>query len=143
MMVTMTTTRGGRDHASLQRRLEVLKLPVVPLELRGFLAPADRAEMEREPEAVGVGPGGTPFAVWSHRKDPRRKQVTWHRGGKGIRILGAIAMETNLSVSFVQPLPEGRVLLAAARARPDELNAEVWTHDGELVHRGHLGDAIT
>ncbi|SFF14821.1 hypothetical protein SAMN05421541_106403 [Actinoplanes philippinensis] len=141
-MIAMTTKREGRDHASLQRRLEVLKLPVVPLEHHGFLAPADRAEMKREPETVGVGPDGTAFAVWSHRQNSRHKQVTWHLGGKGIRILGAIDVETDLRVSFVQPLPEGRVLLAAARAGRGELNGEVWTHDGDLEHRGHLGDAI-
>ncbi len=128
-MVTMTT-QGERDHAGLLRRLEALKLPVVPLERHGFLAPSDRAEMKREPDAVGVGPDGTAFAVWSHRKSSRRKQVTWHLGGKGIRILGAIDMETDLRVSFVQALPEGRVLLAAARAGRGELNGEVWTQDG-------------
>ncbi|GAA2579067.1 hypothetical protein GCM10010435_64880 [Winogradskya consettensis] len=45
-------------------------------------------------------------------------------------------------MSFVQPLPEGRVLLAAARAGRGELNGEVWTRDGDLEHHGHLGDAI-
>ncbi|MEU8390864.1 hypothetical protein [Micromonospora sp. NPDC048843] len=103
----MTTPRGERDQASLQRRLDVLKLPVVPLERHGFLTPSDRADMEREPEAVGVGPDGTAFAVWSNRIDSRRKQVTWHVGGKGIRTVGAIDVETDLRVSFVQPLRIG------------------------------------
>lgn len=76
MMVTMTTTRGDGDHASLQRRLEVLKLPVVPVEHHGFLAHSDRGAMRREPDAVGVGSDGTAFAVWSHRKNSRREQVT-------------------------------------------------------------------
>ncbi|MEU4156179.1 hypothetical protein [Actinoplanes sp. NPDC026670] len=138
----MTTTQGERDHASLLRRLEVLKLPVVPLEQHGFLAPSDRTEMKVEPDAVGVGPVGTAFAVWSHRKSSRRKQVTWHLGGKGNRILGSVDMETDLRVRFVQPLTEGRVLLAAARARRGEFNGEVWTRDGDLEHQGHLGDAI-
>ncbi|MEU0547049.1 hypothetical protein [Micromonospora sp. NPDC005979] len=138
----MTTRRGERDQASLQRRLEVLKLPVVPLERHGFLTPADCADMEREPEAVGVGPDGTAFAVWSHRTASRRKQVTWHAGGNGVRIVGAIDVETDLRVSFVQPLPEGRVLLVAARAGSGVTNGEVWTYDGDLEHRGHLGDAI-
>ncbi|WP_157751872.1 hypothetical protein [Actinoplanes derwentensis] len=138
----MTTTRGESDQASLQRRLEVLKLPVVPLKRHGFLAPSGRANTEREPEAVGVGPDGTAFAVWSHRMDSRRKQVTWHLGGKGIRTVGAIDVQTDLRVSFVQPLPEGRVLLAAARAGRGEINGEVWTRDGSLESQGHLGDAI-
>lgn len=45
-------------------------------------------------------------------------------------------------MSFVQPLPEERVLLAAARAKPGAVNAEVWTSSGELRHRGYIGDAI-
>jgi hypothetical protein len=142
MMVLMTTTRGERDQASLERRLEVLKLPVVPLERHGFLEPANRADMEHAPEAVGVGPDGTAFAVWSHRRDSRRKQVTWHLGGKGTPIVGAIDVETDLRVSFVQPLPEGRVLLAMARTGRGTNNGEVWTSDGDLECRGHLGDAI-
>jgi hypothetical protein len=142
MMVPMATERSVDDQAGLQRRLEVLKLPVVPLERHGFLAPSARADMRREPEAVGAGPDGTAFAVWSHRTEIRRKQVTWHRGGKGIRILGAVDVETDLRVSFVQPLPEGRILLAAGRTGRDGLNGEVWTRDGDLECRGHLGDAI-
>lgn len=42
----------------------------------------------------------------------------------------------------MQPLPEQRILLAAARVRSGAVNAEVWTSDGDLVHRGNLGDAI-
>ncbi len=142
MMAVMTTRRGERDQASLQRRLEVLQLPVVPLERHGFLTPADRADMEREPEAVGVGPDGTAFAVWSHRTASRRKQVTAHLGGNGVRIVSAIDVDTDLRVSFVQPLPAGRVLLAAGRTEGGAINGEVWTRDGDLEHRGHLGDAI-
>jgi hypothetical protein len=135
-----TQTQSERDHADLQRRREVLKLPIVPLERQGLLMPSDRARMEREPDAVGVGPDGTAFAVWSHRGDPRRKQVTWRLlGGQDVAV---IEVETDLRVFFVQPLPEGRVLLAAARARRGELNGEVWSPAGELEHRGHLGDAI-
>ncbi len=74
-------------------------------------------------------------------RDSRRKQVTWHLGGKG-PVVGALDVETDLRVSFVQPLPEGRVLLAAARAGHGGLNGEVWTRDGDLEHQGHLGDAI-
>jgi hypothetical protein len=140
MMLVMRTTQAERDQANLQRRLEVLKLPTVPLEHHGFVMPSDRAGMQSEPEAVGVGPDGTAFGVWSHRQDPRRKQVTWHPGGKELG--GAIAVETELRVRFVQPLPDGRVLLAAARAGRGELNSGVWTRDGDLEHRGHLGDAI-
>jgi hypothetical protein len=121
----MRRTQAERDQAQLQRRLEVLKLPVVPLEHHGFVMPSDRAGMQVEPEAVGVGPDGTALAVWSHRKDPTRKQVTWHFGDKEVG--GAIDVQTDLRLSFVQPLPEGRVLLAAARAGHGEPNGTVWT----------------
>jgi len=140
MMLVMRRTQAERDQANLRRRLEVLKLPVVPLEHHGSVMPSDRAGMQSEPEAVGVGPDGTAFAVWSHRQDPTGKQVTWHFGGK--EVSGAIDVETDLRLSFVQPLPEGRVLLAAARAGHGAPNGAVWNPNGDLEHRGHLGDAI-
>ncbi|WP_285600222.1 hypothetical protein [Kineosporia sp. NBRC 101731] len=66
--------------------------------------------------------------------------MTWHLDSK--QVSGAIDVESDLRPSFVQPLPGGRVLLAAARARNAGPNGEVWTPDGDLEHRGHLGDAI-
>lgn len=140
MMLVMRKTQAERDQASLQRRLEVLKLPVVPLELHGFVMPSDRAGLQSEPEAVGVGHDGTAFAVWPHRTNARRKQVSWHLGGK--EVAGAVDVETDLQVRFVQPLPQGRLLLAAARARRGAVNGEIWTGSGDLEHGGHLGDAI-
>jgi hypothetical protein len=137
----MAKTQAERNRSSLQRRLEVLKLPVVALTHHGYLKPTDRGEWQREPEAVGVGPDGTAFAVWPHRKEARRKQVTSHSGGGDI--VTAVDVETALRVSFVQPLPNSRLLLAAARSRHDSLpNTEVWTGGGELIHAGDLGDAI-
>ncbi|GAA0808502.1 hypothetical protein [Spirilliplanes yamanashiensis] len=133
------TTHADRDRRSLHRRSENLGLPVVPLRRHGWVRPSDRALVTSEPQAVGVGPGGTALAVWTHRRTPRRKQVTVHDGGE---LAGAIDVETDLAVSFVQPLPGERVLLAAARARPGETNAEVWTDGGVLERRGSLGDAI-
>ncbi|MBB5801075.1 hypothetical protein F4560_000843 [Saccharothrix ecbatanensis] len=135
------STHAERDQASLRRRLEVLKLPVVSLRRHGFVMPADRVATMPEPEAVGVGPDGTAFAVWPYRDGGNRKQVTWHVGGRR-RVIGAVDVETDLRVSFVQPLPEGHVLLAAARAKRGAVNAEVWTGSGELRHSGHIGDAI-
>ncbi len=140
-MMSVMSAQAERDEASLRRRLEVLKLPVASLQRHGFVMSADPAVTVREPEAVGVGPDGTAFAVWSYRADVNRKQVTWHVGGRR-RVVGAVDVETDLRVSFVQPLPEGRVLLVAARAEAGAVNAEVWTSSGELRHSGYLGDAI-
>ncbi len=139
----MLAMRTGVEHdrANLLRRLEVLKLPVAPLQRRGFVMPAYAAGTMPEPEAVAVGPDGTALAVWRFREGANRKQVTWHVPGRR-RVIGAIDIETDLRVSFVQPLTEGRLLLASGRARTGEANAEVWTGNGDLQHRGHLGDAI-
>jgi hypothetical protein len=140
MLLTMRT-EAERDRANLQRRLEVLKLPVVPLERQGLVMSADPGQTMPVPEAVGVGPDGTALAVWRFRQDVTRKQVTWHTAGRR-RVIDAVDVATDMQVSFVQPLPGGHVLLAASRARAEEANGEVWTGSGELQHRAHLGDAI-
>ncbi|WP_327007162.1 hypothetical protein OHA72_07730 [Dactylosporangium sp. NBC_01737] len=128
------------DRRSLQRRLEVLRLPVVPLTLHGELRPRHPQDWKYQPEAVGVGPDGTAFAVWPHRDDAHRKRVTSHAGTS---ITATIDITTDLTTSFVQPLPDGHVLLVAARTRPGAPpNAQVWTGDGRLARTGHLGDAI-
>jgi hypothetical protein len=132
---------ADHDGASLRRRLEALQMPVVPLRHHGFLASGGTSETERIPEAVGVGPDGTALAVWGFPGDARRRRVTWHVAGRR-RVLGTVDVETELRVSFVQPLPEGRILLVAARSRAGAANAEVWTADGDLRHRAPLGDAI-
>jgi hypothetical protein len=134
------TTHTERDQQSLERRLQLLKLPVVPLRRHGFVKPRDRALVVREPQAIGVGPDGTAFAVWPHRQDPRQKQVTSHDGSK--EIAGVVNLRTDLAVSYVQPLPAGRILLAASRTRSGKANAEVWTSSGDLERQGSLGDAI-
>jgi hypothetical protein len=141
MMLRMTKTRAERDRANLERRLEVLQLPVVPLRRQGYVKPTDRAEWGSEPAVVGIGPDGTAYAVWAHRHDLRRKQVTSHR--HGTEVDGAVEIATDLRVSFVQPLPQGRILLAAARTWAGSApNGEVWSDDGELVCTGSLGDAL-
>ena len=130
------TKQNERDRATLERRLEVLQLPVIPLQRHGFVRPADRARMQSEPETVGVGPDGTAYAVWPGRQDARQKQVTSHGGGSDV--IEVVEVETDLRVSFVQPLPGGRVLLVDARDRRNAGNAEVWTSNGELERRGKL-----
>jgi hypothetical protein len=141
-MISGMNDEQARDRAALERRLEVLKLPVAPLRRQGFVTPHDRSgAVEREPQAVGVGPDGTAFAVWPYRGDLTRKRLTWHVAGVR-EAVGAVDVQTELRVFFVQPLPDQRILLAAARAKSAAANAEVWTSGGELVHRGNLGDAI-
>lgn len=88
-----------------------------------------------------MGPDGMAYVVWPYRNGGAGKQITWHLGGER-HAVGAVEVRTELRVSFVQPLPEQRLLLVAARARPGVVNAEVWTSDGDLVQRGSLGDAI-
>jgi hypothetical protein len=105
MLLTMRT-EAERDRANLQRRLEVLKLPVVPLERQGLVMSADPGQTMPVPEAVGVGPDGTALAVWRFRQDVTRKQVTWHTAGRR-RVIDAVDVATDMQVSFVQPLPGG------------------------------------
>lgn len=112
-----------RDEASLRRRLEVLRLPVASLQRHGFVMPSDPAATLREPEAVGLGPDGTAFAVWQYCEAVSRRQMTWHVGGRR-RVVGAVDVQTDLRVRFVQPLPEGRVLLTAARRARSHSRAE-------------------
>lgn len=130
-----------RDQASLRRRLEILNLPVVPLRRHGLVKPTYYTDWQGPPSAVGIGPYGEAVTVWPHRHDPGRVQVTTHTGDDGP--VNAVELETALGVSFVQPLPDGHLLLAASRTpRGGAPNAEVWGSGGELVRVGHLGDAI-
>jgi hypothetical protein len=140
MMFAMDVA-AERDRAVLQRRFQVLGLAAVPLRRHGLLTSGDAVATEPDPEAVGVGPDGTALAVWRFRGNARRRRVTWHAAGRR-RVLGTVDVETDLRVSFVQPLPEGGVLLVDARSRAGAANAEVWTADGDLQHQGPLGDAI-
>jgi hypothetical protein len=88
-----------------------------------------------------VGPDGLAYAVWPYRNNGARKQITWHLDSER-HAVGAVEVHTELRVSFVQPLPQQRLLVVAARAKPGVVNAEVWTSEGDLVQRGNLGDAI-
>jgi hypothetical protein len=115
-----------RDRDKLMQRLEVLKLPVAPLRRHGFVMPAHPTALVQEPEAVGVGPDGTALAVWRFRGGGTRKQVTRHVPGRR-RVIGAVDVETDLRVGFVQPLPEGCVLLVAARAQPKDTASRAST----------------
>lgn len=131
----------AHDDRELRRRLEVLRRPVTVLTLHGLLLPAIGShEWERQPSVVGVGPDHTAMAVWPSRTAPDRMLVTRHSGGR--RIESATVVHTTLRPSFVQPLPDDRLLLVAARDRRIGDNAQVWSADGDLVTSGAFGDAI-
>jgi hypothetical protein len=124
----------------LRRRMEVLRLPPTVLHRHGILVPSrDDPGWAREPEAVGVGPDGTALAVWASRHAPERRLITTHDGGN--KPLSAVVLDGALAPTFVQPLPDGRILLASGRSRPRG-GAQVWSADGRLLTEGHLGDAI-
>ena len=133
--------RPDRDRASLERRLEILRLPVVALRRAGFLIPSGTdPEWERTPRTVGVGPDHWALAVWPSHDDARRKLVTVHDGGRDP--VRSVVLDGCLDPTFVQPLPDGRILLVRARRRPGDTNAEIWTDDGRLERAGDFGDAI-
>lgn len=52
-----------------------------------------------------------------------------------------IEAPTSLAVSHVQPLRDGKILLACARTQGTD-NAEVWADGGYREHAGLIGDAI-
>ncbi|GAA2706062.1 hypothetical protein Apa02nite_066300 [Actinoplanes palleronii] len=116
-------------------------MPVVPLRRAGFLDPSPTdPDWERTPQAVGVGPDHQVLAVWNHRHHSHRRLVTIHDGGRVP--LDSVALDGCLQPHFVQPLPEGRLLLVQARRRQGDNNAEIWSSDGHRLHAGDLGDAI-
>lgn len=134
-------TKRERDSRDLQRRLEVLRLPIRALRFRGYISsPNSELEWGQVPTAVGVGPNDVALAVWASQASPRRQLVTTH--GQGADILGAVVLEGALKPHFVQPLPGDRFLLVPARAL-DGQSSEVWDSDGQLQCAGQLGDAIT
>lgn len=136
----MTRTRSDHDKESLRRRQQVLLLPMVTLRRAGYLIPSQGCpEWERTAQAVGVGPDQQVLAVWNHRHHPQRRLVTTHDGGR--RPVRSVVLDGCLQPSFVQPLPDGRILLVDSRNRHGA-NAEVWSADGQREHVGDLGDAI-
>lgn len=142
-------TQAERDERSLQRRAEVLTLPMTPLRLHGHL---DRpGHHPRGPVAVGVGPDDVAVAAWPPPEGERGVVVTSH-DGKGpyskeryrsqVRpSVSVLEVPTSLAVTHVQLLPGGKVLIACART-PGTDNAEVWAGNGHLEHAGLIGDAI-
>lgn len=89
------------------------------------------------PLAIGTGPGDVTLALV--RSLDRKDRVLVHHVG---RKDSAVILEGALQATFVQPLPDGRVLLVAARGAPGTDNAQVWDSAGRLVASAFVGDAI-
>lgn len=136
----MTKTRSDQDQESLRRRLRVLQHPVVALRCAGHLTSyMVTSDWERAPQTVGVGPDQQVVAVWNQRHHALRRLVTVHDGGW--HPISSVILDGCLRPSFVQPLPDSRILLVDARNRHGA-NAEIWSADGHRDHVGDLGDAI-
>ncbi|MBG6105808.1 hypothetical protein IW249_006222 [Micromonospora vinacea] len=124
----------------MRRRMEVLRLPAVPLRHAGYLHPPSAdPQWDRTPQAVGVGPGNQAYAVWASRDGSGQRLVTIHDGDR--QPVRSVRLDGRLDPSFVQPLPDGCVLLVKARSRSGA-NAEIWSPDGDRVRQGGFGDAI-
>jgi hypothetical protein len=142
-------TQAERDERSLQRRAEVLALPMTPLRLHGYLD--QPGHHPGGPLAVGVGPDDIAVAAWSLPAGEHGVVVTSH-DGKGpyakeryrSRVrpsVSALEVPTSLAVSHVQPLPGGKILIACARTRGTD-NGEVWAGGDQPEHAGLIGDAV-
>ncbi|HYX62458.1 MAG TPA: hypothetical protein VE888_25960 [Streptosporangiaceae bacterium] len=118
----------------------MLALPMVPVRLRGYVRSPDGLAGIREPAAAGVGFDGAAWAAWRAEDGRAGVVVTSHQGNGPAA--AQIEVPTSLRVRFVQPLLGGRVLIAAARARPGQDNAEIWSGDGQLERSGLIGDAV-
>jgi hypothetical protein len=133
-------SQAERDEESRRRRAEVLALPVRPVRLHGYLQAPDYLAGPRQPVATGVGFDGAAWAAWPAGNGQPGVLVTSHQGSGPPR--AQIQVPTSLRVWFVQPLPAGRILIAAARTPPEQENAEIWVGDGVLERSGLIGDAI-
>ncbi|GCD20452.1 hypothetical protein ACFO3K_13215 [Cellulomonas algicola] len=136
------TSWDERDSADLARRRSLLSLPMIPLrrDARRWLQPEGWPDMGRwvyDPVAVGVGPDGRVLSLVRDRE--RGDRLLLDRTDAAAP---PVVLDGAVDATFVQPLPGGRVLLVAARARRRETNAQVWDTDGRLVTAGFVGDAI-
>lgn len=131
------------DAEKRRRRAEVLRFPMVPLELTGHLVPSRTdAAWERLPKSVGIGPRGERVALWTEHSGPRTL-ATWHTSAtepeRSIELPAAAAGQ------FVQPAGDGGVLIVAARqpARGSR-TATAWRYDdhGQLLCQADVGDAL-
>ena len=125
----------------------VLRLPIgTPVRLRRH-AELTPVQAEDVLVAASIGPYGEAVALWSTRQAtvaPVAARVTTHWPDPSVAI--SIA-ELDLPHKIVQPLPDGRMLLVAARCwwRPGgpDRNARVFDADGSPVAEGTFGDGIS
>jgi hypothetical protein len=132
-----------REKRQLDRRREVLDLPMVAVRRHAVLRPSPEDPWwHRSPRAVGIGPEGEALALWDHQAADVRL-LSRHRpgsaAGEGTLLKGA------RPASFVQPLPDYQVVLVDARSRGGSRGgetAEVRDGAGDWIRGGHLGDAV-
>jgi hypothetical protein len=67
--------------------------------------------------------------------------ITSHFGNRVVAAARELTTASTRPLFFVQPLPDDRVLTAAARTK-GEANGHVWDGAGSLVCQADLGDAI-
>jgi hypothetical protein len=93
--------------------------------------------------AVGVGSRGEHIALWAERILGGSEQlVTWH-GADGEPERTVVVASSLAGPRFVQPTPDGGVLIASARkARGAAISAQRWNAAGELVAQGDFGDGV-
>ncbi len=141
--------RDERDRQSLRRRLDALRLPVVPLRRHGWVRhPADAVWRElgglHEP-VVGIGPDHDLVTYWSARRATGSTDAALTHTATGAKDdhSTVVVQQPPTDVSFAQPMPDGRFLLGAGRTQDGrESNASVWDHEGTRIVEGNLGDAI-
>lgn len=138
-------SQAERDRAGLEHRVKVIRLPMVPmrhLHLETMLTlPADsvlRRRAQWPALATGIGPVGGAAAAWRATDGNAHFVASDTRDLTDVREIG-----TELRVDFVQPLPQGRVLVASAHSRDRAPNAEVWSAAGELLARACIGYPVS
>jgi hypothetical protein len=146
-----------------RRRTTVMALPTLKVRHHAVLAPARPGDVR---VAASVGPAGEVVALWSPAEELAALTATTTRPGSAtfpdprarrpvtarvtVHAPEPISVTTipglPLAHPTVQPLPHGRMLVVAARARwrpegPDR-NAIVYDADGNVLAEETLGDGI-
>jgi hypothetical protein len=129
-----------RQLEQLHRRRSVIGLPMVALRHHAYLSPPSTDHCwRRQPRAVGIGVDDQAVALWDHHAANARL-LTHH--GAGADDHAAVILGGARPANFIQPLPDGQVLLVDARTRGTAESAEVWDAAGTWVRSGHCGDAV-
>jgi hypothetical protein len=132
--------QAERDRRELLRRAEVVGLPMTPVLTDGIISPSKTdPTWNRRPKAVGVGPDGETWAVWTSHHETARQLVTSHTTRTEPEV--AFEIDTHLDCSFVQPMPDGQVLTVSSR-KQHACTAQLWSVGGKLLREGDFGDAL-